>query len=158
MRAALAAAEVRASVAEGALVAAKNELSYVQAVVSASEDMIRHLRLQIAKLQREQFGHSAERHARLSKVHRDPRRARPSGDGRGDFAMTLLMVRLPRGKGRRSRSVQIIRANSVYQNEIFRVQPRLAGRFVGVGNFRVVQAGRIWSVYHRRAVHFVMAK
>ena len=27
--------------------------------------MIRHLRLQIAKLRREQFGHSAERHARL---------------------------------------------------------------------------------------------
>jgi transposase len=65
LRAALTAAEVRASVAEGALVATKSELSYIQAVVSASEDMIRHLRLQIAKLRREQFGHSAERHARL---------------------------------------------------------------------------------------------
>ena len=72
--------------------------------------------------------------------------------------MTLLMVRLPRGKGRRSRSVQIIRANSVYQNEIFRVQPRLAGPFVGVSNFRVVEAGRIWSVNHWRAVHFVMTE
>ena len=65
LRAALAAAEARASAAEGALVAAKGELTQVQAIVSASEDMIRHLRLQIAKLRREQYGHGAERHARL---------------------------------------------------------------------------------------------
>ena len=65
LRAALAAAEARASAAEGALVAAKGELTQVQAIVSASEDMIRHLRLQIAKLRHEQYGHSAERHARL---------------------------------------------------------------------------------------------
>ena len=65
LRAALAAAEARASAAEDALVAAKGELTQVQAIVSASEDMIRHLRLQIAKLRREQYGHSAERHARL---------------------------------------------------------------------------------------------
>ena len=65
LRAALVAAEARASAAEGALVEAKDELSQVQALVSASEDMIRHLRLQIAKLRREQYGHSAERHARL---------------------------------------------------------------------------------------------
>lgn len=37
----------------------------MQAVFSASEEMIRHLRLQIAKLRREQFCHSAERHTRL---------------------------------------------------------------------------------------------
>jgi transposase len=65
LRAALASAEARASAAEGALVAAKGELTQVQAIVSAAEDMIRHLRLQIAKLRREQYGHSAERHARL---------------------------------------------------------------------------------------------
>ncbi len=65
LRAALAAAEARASAAEGALIAAKGELTQVQAIVSASEDMIRHLRLQIAKLRREQYGQSAERHARL---------------------------------------------------------------------------------------------
>ena len=65
LRAALAAAEARAAAAEGALVVAKGELTQVQAVVSAAEDMIRHLRLQIAKLRREQYGHSAERHARL---------------------------------------------------------------------------------------------
>ena len=65
LRAALAAAEARAAAAERALVAAKGELTQVQAVVSAAEDMIRHLRLQIAKLRREQYGHSAERHARL---------------------------------------------------------------------------------------------
>ncbi len=65
LRAALVAAEARAAAAEGALVAAKGELTQVQAVVSAAEDMIRHLRLQIAKLRREQYGHSAERHARL---------------------------------------------------------------------------------------------
>ena len=65
LRAALAAAEARASAAEGALVAARSELTQVQAVVSAAEEMIRHLRLQIAKLWREQYGQSAERHARL---------------------------------------------------------------------------------------------
>ncbi|MDK8875559.1 IS66 family transposase [Paracoccus sp. SSJ] len=65
LRAALAAAEARASAAEGALVATKGELTQVQAIVSVSEDMIRHLRLQIAKLRREQYGQSAERHARL---------------------------------------------------------------------------------------------
>lgn len=58
LRAALAAAEARASAAE-------EELTQTRAVVSASADMIRHLRLQIAKLRREQYGHSAERHARL---------------------------------------------------------------------------------------------
>ena len=52
------AAEARASAAE-------EELTQTRAIVSASEDMIRHLRLQIAKLRREQYGHSAERHARL---------------------------------------------------------------------------------------------
>ena len=65
LRAALAAAEARASAAKGAMVAAKSELLQVQAVVSASEEIIRHLRLQIAKLRREQYGHSAERHPRL---------------------------------------------------------------------------------------------
>lgn len=65
LRAALAAAEARASAAEDALVATKGELTQVQAIISASEDMIRHLRLQIAKLRREQYGHGAERHARL---------------------------------------------------------------------------------------------
>ena len=65
LRAALVAAEARGSVAEGALVAAKDELTQFQAVVAASEEMIRHLRLQIAKLCREQFGHGAGRHDRL---------------------------------------------------------------------------------------------
>ena len=58
LRAALAAAEARAAAAE-------QELTQARAVVSASDAMIRHLQLQIAKLRREQFGHSAERHARL---------------------------------------------------------------------------------------------
>ena len=58
LRADLAAAEARASIAE-------EELTQARAVVSASDAMIRHLRLQIAKLRREQFGHSAERQVRL---------------------------------------------------------------------------------------------
>jgi nucleoside-diphosphate-sugar epimerase len=58
LRAALAAAEARAAAAE-------EELTQARAVVSASDAMIRHLQLQIAKLRRDQFGHSAERHARL---------------------------------------------------------------------------------------------
>lgn len=58
LRAALAAAEARASAAE-------EELTQTRAVVSVSEEMIRHLRLQIAKLRREQYGQSAERQAKL---------------------------------------------------------------------------------------------
>lgn len=58
LRAALAAAEARASAAE-------QELTQTRAVISASDDMIRHLRLEIAKLRREQFGPSSERRARL---------------------------------------------------------------------------------------------
>lgn len=58
LRAALAAAEARAAAAE-------EELTQARAVVSASDAMIRHLQLQIDKLRREQFGHGAERHARL---------------------------------------------------------------------------------------------
>jgi hypothetical protein len=65
LRAALAAAEARAAAVEEELVAATGELTQVQAVVSAAEEMIRHLRLQIVKPRREQYGHSAERHARL---------------------------------------------------------------------------------------------
>ncbi|MBD1205439.1 MAG: IS66 family transposase [Rhodobacteraceae bacterium] len=58
LRAALAAAEARASAAE-------DELTQARAVVSASDAMIRHLQLQIAKLRRAQFGHGAERQTRL---------------------------------------------------------------------------------------------
>lgn len=58
LRAALAAAEARAAAAE-------QQLVQTRAVISASEDMIRHLRLEIAKLRREQFGVSSERRARL---------------------------------------------------------------------------------------------
>ena len=58
LRAALAAAEARAATAE-------HELTQFRAVISASDDMIRHLRLEIAKLRREQFGPSSERRARL---------------------------------------------------------------------------------------------
>ena len=58
LRAALADAEARA-------IAAERELTQSRAVISASDDMIRHLRLEIAKLRREQFGPSSERRARL---------------------------------------------------------------------------------------------
>jgi transposase len=58
LRTALAAAEARA-------IAAEREVTQSRAVISASYDMIRHLRLEIAKLRREQFGPSSERRARL---------------------------------------------------------------------------------------------
>src|SRR6056297_2776374 len=58
LRAALAALEARAE-------AAKSDLVQARAVVSTSEAMIKHLRLEIAKLRREQYGHSSERRARL---------------------------------------------------------------------------------------------
>lgn len=58
LRTALAAAEERATAAE-------RELTQSRAVISASDNMIRHLRLEIAKLRREQFGPSSERSTRL---------------------------------------------------------------------------------------------
>lgn len=58
LRTALAAAEARATAVE-------RELTQSRAVISVSDDMIRHLRLEIAKLRREQFGPSSERRARL---------------------------------------------------------------------------------------------
>ncbi|WP_187970104.1 IS66 family transposase [Aquibium microcysteis] len=58
LRAELAASDARARVAEA-------ELAEARALVSTSEAMIAHLRLEIAKLRREQYGHSSERRARL---------------------------------------------------------------------------------------------
>lgn len=58
MRAALAASEARAASAEA-------DLAQVRAVVTTSEAMIRHLKLEIAKMRREQYGQSSERRARL---------------------------------------------------------------------------------------------
>jgi len=58
LRAELAASEARAEAAE-------SDLAQARAVVSTSEAMIKHLRLEIAKLRREQYGHSSERRARL---------------------------------------------------------------------------------------------
>ncbi|MCB5411988.1 IS66 family transposase [Pseudogemmobacter faecipullorum] len=65
LMAALAAAEARASGLEADLQATRAALSQAQAVASAADEMIKHLRLQIARLRRDQYGHSAERHARL---------------------------------------------------------------------------------------------
>lgn len=50
---------------EARAIAAEHALTRSRAVISASDDMIRHLRLEIAKLRREQFGPSSERRARL---------------------------------------------------------------------------------------------
>jgi transposase len=58
LRAALAASEARAASAEA-------DLAQVRAVVTTSEAMIRHLKLEIAKMRREQYGQSSERRARL---------------------------------------------------------------------------------------------
>lgn len=58
LRAALAAAEARAEVAE-------SELAQTRAVVSCSEAMIQELMLEIAKLRRDKYGISSERRARL---------------------------------------------------------------------------------------------
>ncbi|WP_407644030.1 IS66 family transposase [Falsigemmobacter faecalis] len=45
--------------------------------------MIKHLRLQIAKLRREQYGHSAERHARLIEPLELQPEDREAGQGAG---------------------------------------------------------------------------
>ncbi len=58
MTAALAASQVRAASAEA-------DLAQVRAIVTTSEAMIRHLKLEIAKMRREQYGRSSERRARL---------------------------------------------------------------------------------------------
>jgi hypothetical protein len=65
LRAALAAAEERASAAETALSVTKVQLAQHRAVVSTSETVIAALKLGIALLRREQYGRSAERTARL---------------------------------------------------------------------------------------------
>src|SRR6056297_4008761 len=44
---------------------AASEIARLRAALAASEAMIKHLRLEIAKLRREQYGHSSERRARL---------------------------------------------------------------------------------------------
>ncbi|MFB9952961.1 IS66 family transposase [Rhizobium puerariae] len=58
LRAALAASEARAASDEA-------DLAQVRAVVTTSEAMIRHLKLEIAKMRREQYGQSSERRVRL---------------------------------------------------------------------------------------------
>jgi hypothetical protein len=58
LRAALAASEARAASAEA-------DLAQVRAVVTTSEAMIRHFKLEIAKMRREQYVQSSERRARL---------------------------------------------------------------------------------------------
>ena len=59
LRAAFAASEARAEAAE-------SELAQTRAVVSTSETMNKHLKLEISKLRREHYGHSSERRARLT--------------------------------------------------------------------------------------------
>ena len=58
LRAALAAAEARATTAEA-------ELAQARALASSTEAMIKSLRLEIAKLRREQYGKRSERRSRL---------------------------------------------------------------------------------------------
>lgn len=58
MRATLAASQARSQAAE-------NELTQLRAIVSSSEAMIQQLKLEVAKLRREQYGQRSERRARL---------------------------------------------------------------------------------------------
>jgi len=58
LRAALAASEARAAAAEA-------ELAQARAVVSSTEALVKTLKLEIAKLRREQYGKSSERRAPL---------------------------------------------------------------------------------------------
>lgn len=65
LRAALAAAEARAEMAEGRLGAVQAEAARARAVLSGSEALIAHLRLEIEKLRRELYGQRSERKQRL---------------------------------------------------------------------------------------------
>ena len=65
LKALLAAATRRADAAEQRAAAADAQLANAQARQSATEALIAHLKLQIAKLRREQYGASAERSRRL---------------------------------------------------------------------------------------------
>ena len=58
LRAELEASQARAAVAEA-------ELATARAILSTSEAMISHLKLEIARLRRDQYGHSSERRTRL---------------------------------------------------------------------------------------------
>ena len=65
LRAALAAAEARAELETLRAATAEAELAQARALASATEAVIKTLRLEIAKLRREQYGKSSERRARL---------------------------------------------------------------------------------------------
>ncbi len=65
MRAALAAAEARAEVETLRAATAEAELAQARTLASATEAVIKSLRLEIARLRREQYGKSSERRARL---------------------------------------------------------------------------------------------
>ncbi len=65
LRAALAAAETRAEAQTTRAEMAERELAGARGLVSAAEAAIQHLRLEIAKLRRAQYGHRSERRARL---------------------------------------------------------------------------------------------
>ena len=65
LRAALAAAETRAQAETARAEMAERELAGARGLVSAAEAAIQHLRLEIAKLRRAQYGHRSERRARL---------------------------------------------------------------------------------------------
>ena len=66
LKAALAAAEARADQAEAALAQAQAEAANAKAHLSVTKVMIEHLKLEIAKARREQYGQSSERGARLT--------------------------------------------------------------------------------------------
>ncbi len=65
LRTALAASKARVETVEARAEAAERQLAQARSVVSTSEAMIKHLRLEIARLRREQYGYSSERRARL---------------------------------------------------------------------------------------------
>ena len=65
LKVALAASEARADQAEAALVLAQADAANAKAHLSVSKAMIEHLKLEIAKARREQYGQSSERSQRL---------------------------------------------------------------------------------------------
>jgi transposase len=65
LRAALAAAEARADAESARADLAERELGSARGLVSAAEAAIQHLRLEIAKLRRAQYGQRSERRAQL---------------------------------------------------------------------------------------------
>lgn len=147
LRAALAAAETRAEAQTTRAEMAERELGGARGLVSAAEAAIQHLRLEIAKLRRAQYGHRSER--RAPRAADRPDRASAQGVRSRDFRGCDR-----RGEGGEDRQGDRLRAPPPGEEAVSRPPAARAGGDRGSGHLRLLwlgpnrEAGR---GYHRHA-------